>query len=517
MYNETPFFQHYTPLSSYEGYEVTPNPTSSTVASTTAPSTSRDKFEPSNPIYPLPVPNRPVGSQPSAADKAKYQQAIESNIVDMPQSCQGPSKISPADIFTKAEALAKATGSDQTCIKATDNKVKTNSSSFGAKAEMSALFVDVSASISGQHSETEQQQSNFQSGCGSSLTNAANVSIKEEQMQCIINNVSQSTTMGVNIGQTVNISTTAPSESEIAAKAAIVNNAQKYKSELSITYAQLVASAVIAGAKPEAITLLTDFGKAAIKLALAADAELVSTYSRDMEITGLEITQTTNAQLKLSVQLSTSAQASLTSIAQSISKDTAAQALANTFGTSVLDPNVKQAASNATERNLASAASSLSNIMNNTSIQMSGNQNVTISCPGKLTLKNTKFDQNFVCSVMASALTNQAIANGMSAASSFLNETVKTQTVDNKVAGLDDLQKAMGDTNAKAIDAGNKPVVTAGIKDSIIKYIIAAVIGIAVLFLLYKLFAGKNGKDGGSIFSPDTINAAANAMKNFKK
>jgi hypothetical protein len=94
-----------------------------------------------------------------------------------------------------------------------------------------------------------------------------------------------------------------------------------------------------------------------------------------------------------------------------------------------------------------------------------------------------------VATVIANAVMNQAVTNGLSAATSFLSDTSNTQSVANKVAGVDDLQKALNAGVEGAIKAGNEPV-TAAVAASSTNKIIGAVVTLAVLFLIYKFFIG---------------------------
>jgi hypothetical protein len=485
MYSETPFFHHYAPVSSYEGYAETPKPVDDSVTFTP------DKLDPSKPVYPLPA-------MQTVADKAEFKKAIASNVVDLPQTCQSPPELKASDIFTKADALAKATGSDQVCSKSSENEASENSTSFSTSAQVSTWVADASFTAGGQHSESAQKQKNAQSGCGASLTNATNILMKESQMQCVINNVSQSTTASATLSMSVNISTMPRTEKENDALAALQSKNSDNMLKLRTTYAQLIQGAILAKADPASLQILSDFQGKVLALADAANTRSEEAYSRDLSLKNVKVKQTGSVSMKLSVQLSTAAQASLTNLAQSVSKDVTTQALANTFGTSVLDPNVKQAASSATEKNSASASSSISNIANNTSLSVSQSGAVLITCPGKLTLENVTFDQNFVATVIANAVMNQAVTNGLSAATSFLSDTANTQSVANKVAGVDDLQKALNSGIEGAIKAGNEPVTSAIAAGSTNK-IIGAVIALGVLFLIYKFFIAGGGNEGGGV------------------
>ena len=521
MENSTPFF-YYTsrdtyrecPASSgyFEYYTATTAPSPS-------PSSGPDPkaYDPVNPIYPLPF--APIDSSDPTASAA-LKDAVKSQMANLPQQCQQPVELTTDDIFTTADKLSAAVGANQVCVKTTYNKATQNSSSLSANAQIDTILASASATVAAQHSESLNEQKNMQSGCASTLINAVNVANKQAQMQCVINNVSQSTSVSLNQNMTLSIITTkTPQEEENLARLNELN--ANILAKLDTLNTTVFAAAVMAGVSAASLDALSNFQEKMKKLTTDANAAAASIYNRDINLTNVKLAQSANGQLKTSVTLSAAAQTTLAAIASTVSKDVASQAIANTFGTSVLDPNVKQAASTATQNNSSSASSSITNIMNNTALNVSQGGAITISCPGKLTISNSVIDQNFIGSVIANAVLNQAVTNGMTAASSFLSDTQNAQSVANKVAGLNDLQDSLNAGIKGAIDAGNKPVtdaIAAGAsKTSYIIYIIVAIAALAILLFLFKYSSKSSGSGGGPLISSDLMKSATDAIKNFKK
>jgi len=549
-----PFFHH--AVRTYEGYTLGSGaaapPISPTPSGTPNPANA---YDPPNPIYPLPF--VPVDSSGNPLDPSKcdstikcatrsdgvpgpgvgpqccgtldqLKKAISSNLTALPtpnSTCPSPAPLTSDQIFQTAGDIATKLGINQSaCTKKQSNQAKQQSTSGSFTQEASlGWFASESVTGAAQNSSSQNDQQNSEKGCGSSIINAVNVSNKQSQMQCIINNVTQNTTGRISITEGISITTAklTPKEVEAFTALQIQNAADLLKLETQC--ATMVNGAMVQLAMSPAITqdkyntaikALQDFNTNIIEIMSKSHAAAEAMYSRDITTKNLKISLSGNAQMKASITLSSEAKSTLSTLAASVSKDVTSQALANTFGTSVLDPSVQEAASSATQNNSASASSSITNILSSTKLDINESGSLEINCPGgSITLIDTTIDQNFVATLIVNAVLSQSVTNGMTAATNFLSDSSNTQGVINKVAGLDDLQNALNAGIVGAINAGNAPVMAAVSANSI-KYIIGAIVGLAVLFLLYKLFAGgSDNKNSGPLITPELINAAANAYR----
>jgi hypothetical protein len=510
-----------------EGFAVVLNKLTPSPAPTTpGPTAPPDPYAPTNPLplpfVPLDSNGQPVNASGPNSGQA-FQDAIASNLATIPtpapgksDSCPKPPEFSYDDIFQKAGDIAKQTGGDTDCIKNQSNSSKTNASALSIKGQASAPFVSASFGAAASHSETQQAQQMSEAGCGSLMITATNVSSKQAQMQCIINNVTQNVSASVNVNQQITIETSELSADVKAQLASATANTQKTIADL----AAAVNKAIIDG-RNDCITTcynagITDttqinklcnsvdtpailaFNERAAKLIKDANQSLIDNYSRSISIEGGAIRNTSSTSLKASVSLSVEQQNQISAISQSITKDVTSQTLANTFGVAVTDPNVKQASNTAMANTSSSASSSITNIMSNTNIQSNGSQGIKIFCPGKIDLKNVIIDQNLIATVVASAILSQSVTNGIQAAASYVSDTTNTKSIANKVSGLDDLQAALGKTNADAIrETGNAADVNSS-SSSIVMYIVLGV----VLLVAFYMFSGKSSDSQPMIVMP---------------
>jgi len=471
----------------------------------------------------LPLPK--MSNNPTSAELEEYRKAIASNLEILPndkETCDKPQELSESGIFAAADKLAEANGNNQVCSKDQYNKLKQASTSGGMAASIDTWLVKASASMSFQDSSSSQEQKNSQSGCGAFLTNATNISNKQSQMQCIINKVSQNTTASISTSQNVEVSTkplTPQQQSDL-------NNLQTAHSrelkELVLAQAKLVTDSTerlqsgitkeiianpsisqeiidkLMASNQKAIDSVQTFNTKLFELTTIAHAAQEKLYSRALKLTNATIKQFSNAQMKASISLSASATQQLATLSASIAKDTAAQAIANTYGTSALDPNIHQLASTATQNFSSSASSSITNIANDTRLSINQSGSVIISADGYLDLNNIEIDQNFVATMVVQSILAQSITAGISAAASFLSDTSKAQSGANQIAGLNDLQNALNAGNIGAIKAGNDPLLAAlggggGIS------IITIIVIVVVLIILYFLFGRSSSGSGGGM------------------
>jgi hypothetical protein len=399
--------------------------------------------------------------------------------------CATPPPVTSQDIFNKASDLAKSLGGDQTCIKSAENQSRESGSSsaydtrratnfdaeahFQAQAFYGAFSTSGGASTSSRDSSstttadqshaTALNQSNLQSGCGSTLITASNMVQKQAAMQCVMNNISKDQTISSNIKVTVAINTLPLSETE----AKLLGEAQEKLSKMQINNSnniKAITLALIAAGKPASdvigyIKPMTDF----YSVQEANFEASMAIYNRDITIKNSTIEAKGISKVKVFSQLTTSAKSDLSTLAASVQKDAVAQTMANDMGTSAMDPNVKTMAQRACETSATSSSSSITNLLDSMKVSMDGNGLVTISACGSINISNTVISATVVAELCSQSILNQAVSNALASSSSFLTDTKNTTDVTNKVAGLNDLQAALGKTVSDAITANQKAII----------------------------------------------------------
>ena len=401
-------------------------------------------------------------------------------------ACEKPDPIRPADIFNKASEIADSLGGNQECIKEArtrsdesgessayderhgtdfDTQANYEASLFLASAKggfsMSGRQKD-SETKSGQSHRTSMDNASLQKGCGSTLITATNMVQKQMAMQCVINNVSQTKEIKANTTATILVQTLPMNDVEAGLKEKAIAALLRIQTTNSDSI-KAVTLALINRIDPtdlnfaakitQTILPMKDFYETQEKnMQLAVDS-----FSRDITIENSTLSNDVDVSIKVFDELTTSAKSDLATLSASIQKDAVSQAMANDMGTSAMDPNVKSMAQRACES--TSSSSSITNLLNNMKCTMDSKNTITIISVGRISLKNVKLTNNITTSLCAQSIINQAVTNALSASAQFMSDTKNSQDVVNKVAGLNDLQKALGDTVSNAIKENQAAII----------------------------------------------------------
>ena len=399
--------------------------------------------------------------------------------------CSTPPPVTSQDIFNKASDLAKSLGGDQTCIKSAENQAKESGASSAYDTRRATDFDlqvkndtevlwgaaknnfglnsssrdSASTTTADQSHATEMGQKSSQEGCGSTLITASNMVQKQAAMQCVMNNISKDQAISSNIKVTVAINTLPLSETE----AKLLGEAQEKLSKMQINNSnniKAIVLALIAAGKPASDVMgyvkpMTDF----YSVQEANFEASMAIYNRDVNIKNSTVEAKGVSKVKVFSQLTTSAKSDLSTLAASVQKDAVAQTMANDMGTSAMDPNVKTMAQRACEASATSSSSSITNLLDSMKVSMDGNGLITISACGSINISNTVISASVVAELCSQSILNQAVSNALASSSSFLTDTKNTTDVTNKVAGLNDLQAALGKTVSDAITANQKAII----------------------------------------------------------
>ena len=403
-------------------------------------------------------------------------------------ACEKPDPIRPADIFNKASEIADSLGGNQECIKEarTISDESGESSAYDerhgtdfdtqANYEASLLLASAKGGFSmsgrqkdsltkaGQSHRTSMDNASIQKGCGSTLITATNMVQKQMAMQCVINNVSQTKEIKANTTATILVQTLPMNDVEAGLKEKAIAALSRIQTTNSDSI-KAVTLALINRIDPtdlnfaakitQTILPMKDFYETQEKnMQLAVDS-----FDRSITMENTKLTNDVDVSIKVFDELTTSAKSDLATLSASIQKDAVSQAMANDMGTSAMDPNVKSMAQRACESTSSSSSSSITNLLNNMKCTMDSKNTITIISVGRISLKNVTLTNNITTSLCAQSIINQAVTNALSASAQFMSDTKNSQDVVNKVAGLNDLQKALGDTVSNAIKENQAAII----------------------------------------------------------
>ena len=358
-----------------------------------------------------------------------------------------------------AANIAKSMGMSQECKLEADSAA----ASFQESAAGSALFAKVSESVSG----TAQAAHMTSSGCGNQIAQLNDFESNKNNAQCSMNSVTNKQTLDVTNKQNISFKTVPnPADTAIA---------------------------------QEIITLCSNSPSAALK-DNGICAHATSLLEQIINAGSINIDNST-IENKIDNTLTSSAQLSSESASQVAAsfneqvKQAAANAIKQTLGTDALPTNTKQLIDQKTKDNQQTINDAINNVISNSTVSQGADQALIFESTGPITIKDSTIEQDFVLKMSADSLTRSATSIGMKIASSIINDVSSDASDDNKVNGQDDLAKALGDANAKAIAA-----TMAGSKMSVTQMIIMGVILLAVIgggiFTAHK--QGQAGAAGGA-------------------
>ena len=357
-----------------------------------------------------------------------------------------------------AANIAKSMGMSKECKQEADSAA----ASFQESAAGSALFAKVSESVSG----TAQASHMTSSGCGNQIAQLNDFESNKNNAQCSMNSVKNQQTLNVKNRQNISFKTL-PNPADTA----IAN---------------------------EIITLCANSPSAALKdngICAHANSLLEQIINAgSINIDNSTIENKINNTLTSSTQLSSESASQVAASFNDQVKQAATNAIKQTLGTDALPTNTKQLIDQKTKDNQQTINDAINNVISNNNISQGADQALTFESVGPITIKDSNIGQDFVLKMSADSLTRSATSIGMKIASSIVNDASSDASDDNKVNGQDDLAKALGDANAKAIAA-----TMAGSKMSVTQMIIMGVILLAVIgggiFTAHK--QGQAGAAGG--------------------
>jgi len=459
--------------------------------------------------------------------------------------CAAPQQLKDSEIFARATDIADKMGGDSQCIKETDNQsgTRSKSSSDDSRQELNADFqaqgkapfvsASVNASMNAKNSTTKTDQDSGShnnaksraSGCGSTMITANNVVQKQLAMQCVINNVSQDTQSFAKNTASITIQTLPLTPEEVAAQAALTIAQNKIilnnNNNLNTITMTLASKAKTDGTPfypmSDIINLVNSLRQVYEKQQELMNQAL-KIYDRSVNITKSKITNKADTSVKVFTELSTSAKSDLATLSASVQKDLTAQSIANTMGVSAQDPNVKTMASKACESTSSSSSSSITNILNKLSVSASTDGKIVIIVAGTINITDSEITNTTTLKLATQAVMNQAISNSQSSAAQFMSDSSNTQGVENKVAGLEDLQKALGTTISDAITANQAAVINSQNVDaqksaayydkvkavftasSTTDMIIAIVVGLIIIYYFFSGSSTPPSSGGGNRF-----------------
>ena len=435
-------------------------------------------------------------------EKSLISQNCERLLNKMNDQCQTPTDIPQSDIATKTDELVDKLGGNQECKQSAKTDATNAATSAGASASASGFGAEVKGEVHAQASLATSSNSMEQSGCGTLIVAAQKIISNSKKIQCIMQKSSQSTEMDVGLNASIKIMTNPLTSQEQSDKAAAIKKWQElnpppvrqvpkfddFKNDMFSGMPVITDPVAFANMRTTLLKAATDAFNSAVKE--SADtyvkekdsydrsiASIQAAYSRDIKMEGVEIGQKISGKIKANISLSSQEAAKMETLTKQIASTVAQAAIEQKSGLNALSPNLKSVTDTTSETNENLSSTSINSKIQSTKVSIKMNNELLITAPGSLNMKNVKINQEIVADVAADVVISSAIDAGIKSASEMSSSSSVMNALKQESAGVDDLVRAQGEANAAAIQAAQITLpATSGAG------IIGAIIVLAILF-----------------------------------
>lgn len=372
----------------------------------------------------------------------------------MSDKCSQPQEIKLLDIFTTADQLAKASGSDQKCKTAISSLVKDSSTSGSIGGKVSAVggllgTAEMQGKFGTKDFENSLNQS--QEGCGTYINKTNNIIEQKSKIQCIIKESMTSVDSSMTNINSINIKTIPlTSEGIQARKDSMKDISDTYKT--TIETVKDLASIYLDDKER------TDFVMRLAKIAMdskkTSEEQITRQYDRSVNLTNAKLTQTITATMKTQCVLSSESKNTISDAAKKITEEVAKTTLEQTLGASAQQPNVREMINNTTQNIETTSSSDIDKTAKSVGAKMSSANTMELSFDGYLDAEGLVVDQDIVSTLISDAIITDAMTKGVTAASDILSKSENLSEIVSVSKGQDDLVRESGEGAAKLANAG---------------------------------------------------------------
>jgi len=372
----------------------------------------------------------------------------------MNDSCDKPTDLTPVDIADKAGELADKMGGGQVCKQAASTAAKSGGASAGASAGASGFGAEVHGEVHGEVHYQDLENSMEQSGCGALSIAAQKIINNTKKIQCIIQKSSNSVEMDVGINASIRIITTDPTTQELQDKANAIKNWQDNNKQADFvdiyerSIEKLNTQLLKGGKDPIEFNIMDAMNAYNTTLQSIANA-----YSRNINIEGVKINQTISGKIKVLQSLSSTEAAQMENLSKEIASTVAQTAIEQKSGTNALSPQTKSLTDSYTSSNQNLSSGSINAKIQSAKTTIKMNEELIITAPGSINMKNVEINQNIHADIVADAIVSNAIDAGIKTATEIMSSSSIMTTIKTESKGVDDMIAAQGEANAAAIRA----------------------------------------------------------------
>jgi hypothetical protein len=381
------------------------------------------------------------------------------------------------------KSLMKAMGTDHKCERNMHTLANSASSSGGFHGSMSMFGgLGGSASLSGnfQSSSTALDDSMMEKGCGSFVTNTKRVFDSMRNINCTLHQSSSEVDATANANASILVKVVPPPETvritDIDGNVRIIVNPINELAQLHEDKKDIRASLFLTDNKALHKILhedMTETNKTIRKL--TREQGTLNIFNSTMRVTS-------NAKVKVMTSNVNTIVQKLEQDVKEVIQTTAEQKIQEVAGKNAQTPNIKQLISQEVDNRKEDINAMMTQNLTSTKVRTEGSAKIVLEAPKSITIKNSTIDASAIIDLVGSAITSNSVDLGKRIARDVMTSAASSSTTSTKHAGQEDVIRAMGDANAKAIEAQSEGLtnlaeIGAG---NMMKYMIAAVVVITV-------------------------------------
>jgi len=385
-----------------------------------------------------------------------------------------PSKVGCADdklppdmksTVSKIPGIAEAMGMGEKCVQTATTAAK----SFAASAGVDTPFGSAGAQASGMSIDNAMTSA----GCSTIMANVQEVINESMSMRCTMNSSSSTNSVKSTQSGTITIKTVDPSFEIMQLRMLMINN-------LGDQIAKLTALISSGGKNPQLI-------QASI-VGLNKNLEILN-HKGDVSIKDTKIVNKITGDVSVKSTVKGDMQAKLVTSFKTQVKAAAEQKIMSTAGLNALPASVKSLVDSKVTNKQEEISKTINSAVSENTVEVTQQGAINIISTGYIDLSNTEISNDLSSVLAVQSMTSSAMQMASSIAADVVADVSQRSDTETDNKGLDDLAKALGDANAKAIEAGKAKWNPVG---GIVIIVILIVAGIAAVTVGPKIMKSLN-------------------------
>jgi len=356
------------------------------------------------------------------------------------QSNGAPSPETPEMAMRNLPNLAENIGMSETCVREGESMFKSRSSTKTTSVSVGPFGMFGGGKGTGSEASTDATARFLEKGCGNFLVDTKNILNSMSRIHCTLSQSASESSVATNASAQVYISVNTPPE--VMMRLADMVTMQQQSLDRLVSDSNLPPATV------------TELYKT-LSNNIAQTQKTLNNYG-SINISGSSVRAKANIKIK-SVNSNTQDVAkNVVSDYKAITRATVENNIQKELGAQAMEGSVKQLIDERIETREEDITNDITQTLSASKVNVSSASRIDIVSSGSVTLVDTEVDANVAIDIAVSTITTSAIQIGKAISSQILSEAASSTTNTTKSEGLEELQKALGETAVAGIEAGGK-------------------------------------------------------------